>query len=460
MSKEDKEYRLNNFRSEKIGDKVLVTTEHGEWTFLNEKEYNKLLDENVKDNFELFEDKGIIVTPKNKEEVIEKTRKKYSFLYEGTSLHIIIPTLRCNQKCIYCHASSKPLSCKEFDMDKKTAKRTVDFIFQSPSENIAIEFQGGEPLIKYDLIKYIIKYAKKKNEKYNKNLDFVIVTNFAYIDEEKLDYFEKEGVDICTSLDGPKKLHEYNRNEGTYDRVAEWIDKVNEIEEMGGAHAVPTITKESLKYPKKIVDEYVKRNLEEIHLRFLNNLGNARENWEKISYSPEEFIKFWKEAVDYIIKVNKEGNYLQEKSCHVILKKLFGDDPRYLDLQSPCGAVIGQLVYNYNGDIYTCDEGRMVEDDIFKLGNVSENDYKEITTCDKSCNVIASSINDTTICDSCAFKPYCGLCPVCNFAEQGNILGKVPSSSRCKILKYQFEYIFSKLLDDGDAKEVFMSWLS
>jgi len=369
--------------------------------------------------------------------------------------------------CVYCHASSRPVKEKKYDMDLKTAKKVVDFIFQSPSQQITLEFQGGEPLLNFRVLEYIVNYAKKKNEAHKKDLQISVVSNLSLMDEKKLEFLIKNGVAICTSLDGPEQLHDKNRaikgETKNHCQVSGWIQKINQEYGKRGAtahkvNALITLTKDSLDYPKEIVDEYVKNGLETIHLRFLNNLGVASRSWGKISYSAEEYIDFWKTAVEHMIKLNKRGVDIRERIVRLMVSKIVtGLDPNYLDLRSPCGAAIGQLAYNYNGDIYTCDEGRMVGGDLFKLGNVKKDRYANVLTSNKVCAMVAASINDGYICDSCAFKPYCGICPVCNYAEQGSIIGKIPQTDRCKIFKSQFKYVFEKLLDKKDSK-VILEW--
>ena len=222
-------------------------------------------------------------------------------------------------------------------------------------------------------------------------------------------------------------------------------------------NALTTITKTSLKYGKEIVDEYVKQEIAVIHIRFLNNLGYAKESWEKISYEPDEFIRFWKDCLDYIILLNKKEIKIKERSAMIILQKILSEDPDFLDMRNPCGAVIGQLLYNYDGRIYTCDEGRMIDNKMFCVGNVSQK-YTEVVTCEESCAIIASSINETSYCDYCAYKPFCGLCPVCNYAEHGNILAQIPATRRCKIFKAQFDYIF-ELIQTPDNVKLLRKWL-
>ncbi|MBW2977578.1 His-Xaa-Ser system radical SAM maturase HxsB [Candidatus Woesearchaeota archaeon] len=448
-------YNLNNYRDKKIRNKYLITTDHGSWIFLTENEYEQLKSGKFsKKLFVKLEKTGIIITDKNLNQVISDYRKRNSSLLYGTSLHIVVPTLRCNMNCIYCHASSVAKNKKEYDMDKKTAKKVVDFIFQSTNNSVTIEFQGGEPLLNWDVVKYITNYALEKNEKEKKNLQLTIVTNLIEMDEKKLQFLMKKGVTICTSLDGPKEVHDYNRryvSRSSYDFAVKWIKKINKEYKKRGKDrkisALVTLTKKSLKYPKEIVDEYVNLGLETIHLRFLNGLGVAQKSWKNISYSVKDYLRFWEKAVDYIERLRKKGVKIEERMVKIIEQKIKGKrDPGYLDLRSPCGAAIGQLVYNYNGKIYSCDEARMLKEDLFMLGDVKKDNYKNILTSDKTCSVINASINENFICNNCVYKPYCGVCPVCNYAEQGNIIADIGKTARCQIFMNQFEWVFKKNL--------------
>ncbi len=462
-------YDIAGFRSKRMGNSFIVTADDGCWLQLNEKELENLQKNKIdKELFSKLEEKGIAITDKNRQEIIQRLADKYSFLSNGTLYHIVIPTLRCNMRCIYCHASSKPVNAGEYDMSMETAKKVVDFIFQSPSYFMTIEFQGGEPLLRFDIVKFIVEYARELNKKHKKSLLFNLVTNFSLMDKEKLKFLIDNEVGICTSLDGPELIHNKNRPfgaKGSYESAKEGIIELKEEYKKRGiqgrrANAIITITKNSLPYYKEITDEYVKLGLNDIFLRFLNNLGDARPVWNSISYTPEEFIAFWKKSMDYMLKLNKKGIAVREWFSWIVLQKIIGGiEPNYFEQRSPCGAVIGQLAYNYNGDIYSCDEGRMIGEDIFRLGNVRKNSYKDIITSEQSCALVSSSVNDTQICDSCAYKPFCGICPVCNYAEQGSIIGNISSSARCKIYKAQFDYIFEKLIHDTAAKKIFLSWL-
>lgn len=447
-------YVINNYRFRKLGSQYFVTTDSGSWAILEEKEFKKLKKGSI--DGELYAkllEREIILDETNANEFTMDLRKRNSFLFQGTSLHIIVVTLRCNMKCVYCHASSVSEDSKGFDMSKETAKKAVDFVFQSPSPNIAIEFQGGEPTLNWEIVSYITKYAKEKNKKYHKNLQFSLVTNFSLMDEEKMEYLIKEKVSICASLDGPKELHDRNRffsKTSNYEQTVYWLKRFNiEYKKRGikdtYPNALATLTKDSLKHPDEIVDEYVNLGLRDIHLRFLNNLGVAKKTWSSISYTVHEYLSFWKKAMERIKYHQEKGQHIDERIVRIMTRKIASKfDPNYLDLRSPCGAAIGQLVYNYNGDIFTCDEGRMTGDDSFLLGNVSKDMYRDVVTCEKACTVVNASINDQYMCDACAYKPYCGLCPVCSFAEGGNIIEKVSQSNRCQIFKSQFDWVVTE----------------
>lgn len=444
-----KRYIQNHYRVEKIKNKYLLTTDTGSWALLNKPDFDLFRLEKVEKKKKLFnelEQKGLIITEKNVETVINLYRQRNSFLFEGASLHVVVPTLRCNLKCIYCHASSKPMNAKGYDMDKAIAKKTVEFIFQSPAKGITIEFQGGEPLANFPIVQYIIEYSKKLNKKHKKELSFALVTNLTLMTDTKMKYLIDHGVGLCTSLDGPKEIHDKNRPYPNHALVTKWIEKINEEykkrKDGRQLNALLTLTKNALPYENEILNEYTKNGFKQIHLRFLSKLGSAQHNWKNISYSPEEFVAFLEKSY----KTMDCGKCkIVERIRMIMLQKIFGKyDPGYLELRSPCGAAIGQLVYNYDGKIYTCDEGRMTGNDLFMIGDVKKDKYKKVLTSQQVCSIISASINDSMACENCVYKPYCGVCPVCEYDSCGSIISKVPESNRCKIFKSQFEQIFEK----------------
>jgi His-Xaa-Ser system radical SAM maturase HxsB len=468
------------FRFKKFKNGYLLTNEVGEYIILKPVEFKKFLEGSLDKNSSIYRElckKNFIKDKLNFDNYIEKYRIKHNYLFQGPSLHIVVTTLRCNHRCIYCQASSKNLNEKNFDMSLSTAKKVVDFIFETPNQNLAIEFQGGEPLINWEVVKFITLYSREKNKQEKRNLELRLVSNFSLMDEEKIKFCFENNVSLCTSLDGPEKLHNKQRiliGGNSYRQTIKWLKYAIEIykkydrkqkKEKGYIFqpgALPTITKFSLKYPKEIVNEYLKFGIEVIFLRPVSPLGFAKNIWGKIGYEPEEFIKFYKNALDYILKLNLKGKKIYERMATIIVTKILKlKDPNYLELRSPCGAGIGQLAYDYDGTVYTCDEGRMLRqqgEDLFKLGNVFKNDYSSIIeNPNLKAMCLASEINSHPECTHCVYDPYCGLCPIYNYFVEGNIFGKTPINYRCKIHKGIFDFIFERLTN-SKIKKIFEKW--
>ena len=463
----ERKFGILPYNSSRIGNGFLVATDFGSWCSLSEEEFYLLNHWKIKKGlYKKLEKNGILIDKDNIGRVITEYRNLNRFLFQGPSLHIIVPSLRCNQECIYCHA--KPPDGETPDMDRETAIKVLNFVFQTESPAITIEFQGGEPLLAWDIVKFIVREAKRINDEYEKkDLRMTLVTNLTTMDMDKLDFLIKNRVSICASLDGPEEVHNANRkylNGGkTYRDVVKWIEKIREEYRKLGVdmklHALPTITRHSLPYWKEIIDEYVKQGFDTIHLKFLNRLGAAGENWGKIAYTPEEFIRFWERSMNHIIGLNRKGVKIVENMARVMLTKiLLKKDYGLTELMSPCGAGRTQLLYNYNGDIFTCDEGRMLGNELFKLGNVNRNSYRDIMRSEKIIGICHSSILNN-YCQGCVYKSYCGTCPVINFAEQGTLVPKIRETMRCKIYKAQFTYLFNRITKDSKILEIFRGWV-
>lgn len=465
-------YAINKYWVHKFDDDhFLITSEHGAWVVLSKEEYVLLRENGITQNLNLFatlEEKGIILTEKNQERLAQMYKERFHYLFNGITLHIVVPTLRCNQKCVYCGASSVPLNSKKFDMDEKTAKAVVDFIFQSPSRFLTIEFQGGEPLVNFPIVRYIIEYAKKKNEsnisdgewwRGKKNIMFRLVSNFTLMDTDILGYLMKNKVSICTSLDGPKKLHDKNRvytKSGSHKLVTYWIDYImKELKSECGA--IPTISKYSLPYAKEIVDEYLKHGLNVIRMRPLNITGTARTAWKTIGYTSEQYFSFWKEFIEYTLKLNKNGTKIQDLDTVFMLRRIVTLKPPFnACLGAPCGACLIQAAYNQWGDVYTCDEGRANE--VFKLGNVKESNYSNIFTSNSALNFIGLTSMTSSYCDMCEWHAYCSPCLVSSYGSQGNLITR-PNDFLCNIRKSQTEFIFKKLIFSED-RQILFNWIS
>jgi His-Xaa-Ser system radical SAM maturase HxsB len=395
-----------------------------------------------------------------------KLRTKLSRLSEFTALHIFVVTLRCEHSCPYCQVSRQSEDKDKYDMSTEIADRAIDLVFKSPSQSIKIEFQGGEPLLNFGIVKYIVKKAQVMNQLHQRNLDFVIATNLAVVTNEILEYCRDNQIHISTSLDGPSDLHDKNRprkGHDSYERAINGIQLARDILGKDQVSALMTTTEASLKRVKEIVDEYVRRHFNGIFLRHLSPYGFAMKTKSYASYSTERWLDFYKEGLEYIIQLNKNGVEFQEFYASTILKKILtSEESGFVDLMSPAGLGIAAVVYNYNGSVHPSDESRMLAemgDDKFKLGNVLENTYDEIFGSDALLEPLEDSFAASNpMCTDCAYETYCGAEPVYHYAMHKDFVGRKPESSFCKRNMSIIEYLIERMEDDDCVKKLFQRW--
>ncbi len=465
------------FRYAEVGDKILVTNDVGAWIFLSPEDFERFVNGRIEPSDALFDDltgRHFILTDLTVDQLTKSYKEKNHFLFNGPYLHIAIVTLRCNEVCVYCHASRRNMDEMSFDMTEDTARQVVDMAFETPSPQIILEFQGGEPLANWDVVRFIVEYAVEKNKTAGKDLAFSLVSNLSLMNDERLSYLVENNVQICTSVDGPQDLHDSNRKlvgGSAYEQAVHWMKRIDEAYTERGlepdlyhVESLLTTTRASLGRAKDVVDEYVSLGRKALFLRPLNPFGFAKTTFDQIGYTTDDFLAFYKEAVDYMIELNRQGVEILERNAAIFLTKMLTtSDPNYLDMRSPCGAGIGQIAYNFNGSLFTCDEGRMVAqmgDDIFQIGKLGESTYEQVVQHDavKAC-AVASCLDGLPGCMDCVFKPYCGVCPVYNYGEQGSIFGQMPTNERCKLYYGIQTYLFEWLQrDDQEVLDIFTKW--
>src|SRR2546425_10711712 len=395
-----------------------------------------------------------------------KLRTRYDRLAEFTGLHIFVVTLRCEHSCPYCQVSRQSEDKLRYDMSTEIATGAIDLAFRSPSQNIKIEFQGGEPLLNFEQIKFIVLEAKKKNQQRGKNLAFVIATNLALVSQEVLMFCSEHSILISTSLDGPKDLHNANRPRpggNSYEKTIEGIKLVRQMLGRDQVSALMTTTEGSLKRVKEIIDEYLAQDFNGIFLRPLSPYGFAIKTKSYRAYNAERWLEFYKEGLEYIIELNRQGIHFMEYYASTVLKKMLtSEDPGYVDLMSPSGIGIGAVVYNYDGSVYASDESRMLAEmgeEKFKLGKVLENSYEQIFSSPNLLDPLEDSFAySVPMCNDCAFEPYCGADPVFHYALYKDYVGRKPESEFCSRNMETFRFLIKKMEGDTFIRKLFTKW--
>lgn len=393
-------------------------------------------------------------------------RTKKRFLFESTSLHMMVVTHRCNQKCLYCHASAaSDDSSVEIDMGPEVVEGIIDAIFESPSSYVKIEFQGGEPLLNFDAVKHAVRYAEEVVPN-GRDVGFVICTNLTMLSDEQIEFINEHDIEISTSLDGPEALHNSCRltkcGYGTYQSV---VDGVNRLRHGGvdRVAALLTIHKGNVHRLKDVVDEYVARGFKSIFLRSMNPYGYAYENKNELSYSVETFLDAYIDAIRYIIEINRGGVDFAEEYASILLSRILTPfSCGFVDLQSPAGAAICGMVYETNGDVFVSDEARMLcrmtGERNFFLGNVLEDSRQEWFVSEKLYDILKDSVIESLPgCAWCAYSPYCGTDPVRNFFELGRRISIKPKDHQCQKNKAVFDFLM-ELLRSDDSFVVDLCW--
>jgi uncharacterized protein len=396
-----------------------------------------------------------------------KYRTKFNFIYGSTKLHIFVVTLRCDHSCHYCQVSRQTVNKGEFDMAEAEATAAVDMMLQSPSPYITLEFQGGEPLLAFDLIKYIVSIAKPKAAQRGKELDIVITSNLAFLTDEILTYCKTERIKLSTSLDGPEFIHNANRPRPGGDSYRIAVDGIKRARKVLGVNqvaALMTTTRLSLQHPIEIIDEYVRQSCHTIFLRPISPYGFAVKSNYRTGYEMDAFLEFYKTGLNHILKLNRRGYSLVEIYTKILLEKILTPEGTgYVDLQSPSGAGLNVLVYNYDGDLYATDEARMLaemRDHAFRLGNVLTHSRTQIFTSPAFVNLLEAGCNQSLPgCSECAFQSYCGSDPVYHHATQGDPVGHRPTSGFCKRNMEVIEHLFSLLRTaDPETQNILWGW--
>jgi uncharacterized protein len=467
------DWELLPFQFERLAaDRVLVTNMIGEHLLVSSEELEAIVNRRLPASSPLvrrLRGKHIIRAEGESlplELLALKARTRYRRLPESTGLHIFVVSLRCEHSCPYCQVSRRSSDKAQFDMTEETARKALAMVFESPSAQIKIEFQGGEPLLNFPLIKKIVEEAELLNEHEGRDLTYVIATNLALLDDEVLEFCAAHDVYISTSLDGPAALHNRNRPRPGNDSWERTIEGIRRVRETLGAHrvsALMTTTRDSLDQVTKIIDCYLEQGINNLFLRPISPYGFAIKTKSHAAYDVDRWLEFYEEGLDYILELNSRGTPVTELYAALILKKMLtNEDPGYVDLTSPAGIGIRALVYNYDGDVYASDEGRMLAemgDRTFRLGSLDVDSYRDIMLSEALLNPLEESFTlSAPMCSECAFEPYCGADPVFHHATTGDFLGRKPESAFCRRNMRIFKLLLEKYESDPGTRDIFLEW--
>ncbi|MHC9084262.1 His-Xaa-Ser system radical SAM maturase HxsB [Luteimonas sp. RIT-PG2_3] len=398
--------------------------------------------------------------------LLSQYRTRKSYLLSGPALHIFVVSLRCHHTCNYCQVSRQQTAATAFDMASDAAALAVDRLFEWPSQELTIEFQGGEPLLHFERVQTITKRIVSRNATEKRSLRFVLASTLHDLTDEQLGFFQEHRFKLSTSLDGPEWLHNANRprpERDSYRRTVEGIERGRAALGDDAVSALTTLTKRSLEVPQAIIDEYRKLGLHAISLRPLSPYGFAARTKERNGYSTEAFLSFYAKAIDHLIALNRTGYSMDETFASLLLSQLLGPFGHgYVDLRSPTGAGFGAVIYDYDGQVYPSDEARMLAamgDTRFVLGHVGQPVDQWLASPAMKRLMAAGVAEALPTCSDCAYVPMCGADPIEHYARQGDEIGHRPTSDFCKRQMGLFDLLIQRYeRGDQQDREVLEGW--
>jgi uncharacterized protein len=469
----DGEYRLLPFNFARLGQQRYVATNMvGEYSVIERSDLERLIRHDLSADEPLFSElraKHFIEIPGERaprELLALKTRTRYQRLSNFTNLHLFVVTLRCDHSCPYCQVSRQSESKGAFDMSREIADQSLDLMFRSPSPALKLEFQGGEPLLNFDMVRYVVERAEERAKAEGRDLEIVIATTLSLATREILEYCRDHRILLSTSLDGPADLHNRNRprpGRDSYERYLQALRLAREIIGFDRVSALMTTTRQSLPRVREIIDQYVTLGFEGIFLRPLSPYGFALKTKAFEGYDLSAWLDFYFEGLEYILQINRTGVPFREQYAALVLQKMLSpNDPGYVDLMNPTGAGIAAVVFNYDGNVFASDESRMLAemgDSTFRLGHVLSNTYDEIFLASPLIKALEESFAlSVPMCAECAFNPFCGADPVYAHAVHGDLVGRKPVSDFCRRNMAIFQRLITMMEADSETKKIFEQW--
>ena len=338
--------------------------------------------------------------------------KKRKTVVKALCLHIAHD---CNLACQYCFAEEGEYHGRRALMSFEVGKKALDFLIANSGNrrNLEVDFFGGEPLMNWEVVKQLVEYGRSKEKEYNKNFRFTMTTNGVLLNDEIMDYCNREMSNVVLSLDGRKevndKMRPFRGGKGSYDLIVPKFQKFAEMRGDRDYYVRGTFTRHNLDFSKDVTE--------------FADLGFRSMSIEPVVAAPEEEYAIREEDLPQImeeydhlaeeyIKRKKEGRGFNFFHFNIDLNQ----GPCVAKRLSGCGSGTEYLAVTPWGDLYPCHQ--FVGQEEFLLGNVDTGVTNErIRDEFKLCNVYAKDK-----CRDCFARFYCsGGCAANSYNFHGSI---------------------------------------
>ena len=323
----------------------------------------------------------------------------------------------CNLNCQYCFASQGKYHGERALMSFEVAKQAMDFLVANSGEhvNLEVDFFGGEPLMNFEVVKQTVAYARSIEKEAGKNFRFTLTTNGMDVNDEVIEFANRECHNVVMSIDGRKEVHDHLRKDyqgnGSYDRI---VPKFQEFAKRRGGK-----------------DYYVRGTFTHNNTDFTNDifhladLGFTQLSMEPVVCSPEDPYALTKEDLPVLfeqyeilakemLRRKKEGRPIT--FYHYMIDLTHG--PCIHKRIAGCGSGTEYFAVTPWGDLYPCHQ--FVGDEAYRMGNVWDGVTNlQIQEKFRQCNVYARKE-----CDDCWARLFCsGGCAANAYHAAGDIRG-------------------------------------
>ncbi len=371
---------------------------------------------------------GKLFAPDTFEPMAGKLKEKTAGVVKALCLHI---AHTCNLNCSYCFASQGKYNGERAVMSFEVGKRALDFLIENSGSrrNLEVDFFGGEPLMNFQVVKDLVAYARSVEKERGKNFRFTLTTNGVLVDEDVIDFANRECSNVVLSLDGRKEIHDRFRvdyaGNGSWEKIVPKFQRF--VEARGGkdyymrgtfTHANPDFLKDI----EKMLD-----------------LGFTELSMEPVvcaSGDPSELteedlpivLDQYEKLAELMLKRDKEGKPF---TFYHYMIDLTGGPCIYKRI-SGCGSGTEYMAVTPWGDLYPCHQ--FVGDESFKLGDVWQGvTNKQVQNEFANCNVYAHPE-----CKDCWARLYCsGGCAANAYHATGSVTGVYEYG--CKLFRKRME---------------------
>lgn len=375
-----------------------------------------------------LKESGKLFAPDTFEPVAGHLKAKTSGVVKALCIHI---AHTCNLNCSYCFASQGKYHGDRAMMSFEVGKRALDFLVENSGSrrNLEVDFFGGEPLMNFDVVKQMVEYARSIEKKHNKNFRFTLTTNGMLIDDDVIDFANREMSNVVLSLDGRREVHDRYRvdytGKGSWETIVPKFQKLVKAREGKNYYMRGTFTHAN---PDFLND-----------IKQMLDLGFTELSMEPVVCAPEDpsaltaedlpiVLEQYEKLAELMRERDKEGNPF---TFYHYMIDLTGGPCIYKRI-SGCGSGTEYMAVTPWGDLYPCHQ--FVGEEKFKLGDIwSGVTNKETVEEFASCNVYARPE-----CRDCWAKLYCsGGCAANAYHSTGTIKGVYKYG--CELFKKRME---------------------